>query len=69
VLSSYINSDVLFVGVNRVTLLGRAGADAEMRGSERPVVMFSLATSQSYRSESGMHHRNFHVFYHGDTVL
>lgn len=41
-------------GVNNVTLLGRIGRTPELRGNEKhPVVIFSLATSQSFRSPEG----------------
>lgn len=40
----------IFVGINQVILLGRAGADPQKRGSEEhPVVTFSLATHNNYR--------------------
>ncbi|KAG5327541.1 SSBP protein, partial [Pseudoatta argentina] len=39
--------------VNNVTLLGRVGADPQKRGSEHPVVLFSLATHTNYKYESG----------------
>ncbi|XP_036228968.1 single-stranded DNA-binding protein, mitochondrial [Bactrocera oleae] len=40
--------------VNNVTILGRVGADPQLRGSvEHPVVMFSVATHTNYRYESG----------------
>ncbi|XP_017469559.1 PREDICTED: single-stranded DNA-binding protein, mitochondrial [Rhagoletis zephyria] len=40
--------------VNNVTILGRVGADPQMRGSvEHPVVMFSVATHANYRYENG----------------
>ena len=42
-------------GVNQVVLIGRAGGDAVMRGSEeKPVALFQLATSQSFKSNEGM---------------
>lgn len=35
--------------INKVTLLGRVGADPQKRGTEEhPVVVFSLATHQNY---------------------
>ncbi|CAB3228470.1 unnamed protein product [Arctia plantaginis] len=40
--------------INQVTLLGRAGADPQKRGSqEHPVINFPLATHYSYKYESG----------------
>ncbi|KAA0192275.1 hypothetical protein HAZT_HAZT010885 [Hyalella azteca] len=43
------------VGVNQVTLLGRAGNDAEMRGTEAyPVVQFSMATHINYQKGEEM---------------
>ena len=52
-----------FVGINRVTLLGRMGKDPEFRGTkEHPVVVFPLATNKSYRKSTGKrkiaHHHN-----------
>ena len=38
-----------------MVLIGRAGGDAVMRGSEeKPVALFQLATSQSFKSNEGM---------------
>lgn len=38
--------------LNRVTLLGRAGADAQLKGTlEHPVVIFNLATSAGSKTE------------------
>ncbi|KPJ01919.1 Single-stranded DNA-binding protein, mitochondrial [Papilio xuthus] len=40
--------------INQVTLLGRAGADPQKRGTEEhPVINFPLATHYSYKYESG----------------
>ena len=40
--------------INSVSLLGRVGSDAEQRGSvDRPVVTFSLATSEKFISPTG----------------
>ena len=40
--------------MNRVTLIGHLGSDAELRGSDRPVLALSLATSETWRDrESG----------------
>ncbi|KAK1137199.1 hypothetical protein K0M31_001722 [Melipona bicolor] len=40
--------------INRVTLLGRVGGDAQKRGNEEhPVVIFSLATHSNYRYMNG----------------
>jgi len=40
--------------INQVTLLGRAGGDPQRRGNEEhPVVIFSLATHQNYKYETG----------------
>jgi len=37
------------IAINKVTLLGRVGADPQKRGTEEhPVVVFSLATHQNY---------------------
>lgn len=39
----------MFLAINKVTLLGRVGADPQKRGTqEHPVVVFSLATHQNY---------------------
>lgn len=39
----------IYIAINKVTLLGRVGADPQKRGSEEhPVVVFSLATHQNY---------------------
>lgn len=39
-----------FSAINTLTLLGRIGADAQVRGNEQhPVVTFSLATNTSYK--------------------
>ena len=35
--------------MNRVTLIGHLGSDAELRGYDRPVLAFSLATSEIWR--------------------
>lgn len=38
--------------LNRITLIGRAGADAQLKGSiEHPVVIFNLATSSNQKTE------------------
>ncbi len=38
-----------------MTLLGRVGADAELRGTEmNPVVTFTLATNERFGSSAGM---------------
>ena len=38
-----------------MVLIGRAGGDAVMRGSEeKPVALFQLATSQSFKTPEGM---------------
>ncbi|EDV92555.1 single-stranded DNA-binding protein, mitochondrial [Drosophila grimshawi] len=40
--------------VNTVTVLGRVGADPQLRGSlEHPVVTFSVATHTNYKYENG----------------
>ncbi|XP_037947236.1 single-stranded DNA-binding protein, mitochondrial [Teleopsis dalmanni] len=40
--------------INTVTVLGRVGADPQLRGSqEHPVVTFSLATHTNYKYENG----------------
>ncbi|XP_062126602.1 LOW QUALITY PROTEIN: single-stranded DNA-binding protein, mitochondrial [Drosophila sulfurigaster albostrigata] len=40
--------------VNNVTILGRVGADPQLRGSqEHPVVTFSVATHTNYKYENG----------------
>ncbi|XP_037707456.1 single-stranded DNA-binding protein, mitochondrial [Drosophila subpulchrella] len=40
--------------VNTVTILGRVGADPQLRGSqEHPVVTFSVATHTNYKYENG----------------
>ncbi|XP_046394083.1 single-stranded DNA-binding protein, mitochondrial [Ischnura elegans] len=40
--------------INQVTLLGRVGADPQKRGTEQhPVVIFSLATHQNYKYDTG----------------
>lgn len=40
--------------MNRVTLLGRVGGDPQKRGStEHPAVMFSLATNDNYKYDTG----------------
>lgn len=39
----------VYLAINQVTLLGRVGGDPQKRGSEEhPVVVFSLATHQSF---------------------
>lgn len=39
----------IYLAINKVTLLGRVGADPQKRGSEEhPVVVFSMATHQNY---------------------
>ena len=44
----------MFAAINQVMLLGRVGADPEMRGTEQhPVVTFSLATHTNYRKDDG----------------
>ncbi|XP_068987101.1 single-stranded DNA-binding protein, mitochondrial [Bombus flavifrons] len=44
----------LIVAINQVTLLGRAGGEAQKRGNEEhPVVIFSLATHINYRYMNG----------------
>ncbi|KAK2190081.1 hypothetical protein NP493_90g05059, partial [Ridgeia piscesae] len=41
--------------VNQVTLIGRVGQDPVIRGSqEKPVTLFQLATSQSFKSPDGV---------------
>ena len=41
-----------FSAVNKVTLLGRLGQDPVLRGTERtPVVTFSIATNESWKSK------------------
>lgn len=43
----FMNS--IYLAINKVTLLGRVGADPQKRGSEEhPVVVFSMATHQNY---------------------
>lgn len=38
--------------MNRVTLIGRAGADAQLKGTvEHPVVIFNLATNAGQKTE------------------
>ncbi|XP_075144949.1 mitochondrial single stranded DNA-binding protein [Haematobia irritans] len=40
--------------INTVTLLGRVGADPQLRGNnEHPVVTFSVATHTNYKYENG----------------
>ncbi|XP_073817549.1 mitochondrial single stranded DNA-binding protein [Musca autumnalis] len=40
--------------INTITLLGRVGADPQLRGSaEHPVVTFSVATHTNYKYENG----------------
>lgn len=40
---------MIYLAINKVTLLGRVGADPQKRGTEEhPVVVFSLATHQNY---------------------
>uniref|UniRef100_A0A1B0BND0 Single-stranded DNA-binding protein n=1 Tax=Glossina palpalis gambiensis TaxID=67801 RepID=A0A1B0BND0_9MUSC len=40
--------------VNTVTLLGRVGADPQLKGTtDHPVVVFSVATHTNYKYESG----------------
>uniref|UniRef100_A0A1A9WHP6 Single-stranded DNA-binding protein n=1 Tax=Glossina brevipalpis TaxID=37001 RepID=A0A1A9WHP6_9MUSC len=40
--------------VNTVTLLGRVGADPQLKGStQHPVVIFSVATHTNYKYEEG----------------
>ncbi|KAG9510354.1 Single-stranded DNA-binding protein, mitochondrial, partial [Fragariocoptes setiger] len=40
--------------INRVTLVGRVGADAQVKGNaEHPVTTFSLATHTTYRTAAG----------------
>ncbi|XP_055855076.1 single-stranded DNA-binding protein, mitochondrial [Episyrphus balteatus] len=40
--------------INTVTLLGRVGADPQLKGNkEHPVVTFSVATHNNYKYESG----------------
>ncbi|KAL5287163.1 SSBP1 family protein [Megaselia abdita] len=40
--------------VNNVTLLGRVGADPQLKGSvQHPVVTFSIATHSNYKYENG----------------
>ena len=42
----------VFSAVNKVTLLGRLGQDPVLRGTERtPVVTFSIATNESWKSK------------------
>lgn len=39
----------VYLAINKVTLLGRVGADPQKRGTEEhPVVVFSMATHQNY---------------------
>lgn len=58
-LMSLIKYFPFFIGVNKVTLLGRVGADPQKRGnSENPVVTFPLATHTNYKYESGMYKRS-----------
>lgn len=54
------NDKVLFlsfiIALNKVTLLGRAGADPQKRGTmENPVVIFSLATHTNYKYDAGLY--------------
>ncbi|XP_022110527.1 single-stranded DNA-binding protein, mitochondrial-like [Acanthaster planci] len=45
-----IETPVVERSVNKVTLLGRVGRDAEMRGvGSNPVTLFPLATSETFR--------------------
>ncbi|GIY09452.1 single-stranded DNA-binding protein, mitochondrial [Caerostris extrusa] len=47
---AYIIHSREIVGVNHVTLLGRAGMNPQLRGSEvSPVVVFTLATNVNYK--------------------
>lgn len=41
--------EIYLIAINKVTLLGRVGADPQKRGTEEhPVVVFSLATHQNF---------------------
>ena len=43
------------LGINKVTLLGRAGQDAQVRGSvENSVTVFPLATSYTLKTREGL---------------
>jgi len=45
----------LDVGINQVTLLGRAGQDPQLRGTpEHAVTVFPLATSFTLKSADGL---------------
>lgn len=40
--------------INRVSLMGRVGNDPQLRGTEKnPVLLFSLATHENFRNETG----------------
>lgn len=45
----YVVIKYIYIAINKVTLLGRVGADPQKRGTdEHPVVVFSLATHQNF---------------------
>ena len=49
-----INCVSVVSAINTVTLLGRAGGEAQKRGTdEHPVVIFSLATHTNYKYDTG----------------
>lgn len=53
ILNKNLNT-IIVSGINSVQLLGRVGADPQKKGSdEHPVVIFSLATHNNYRYDSG----------------
>ena len=63
---------VFFVisAVNKVTLLGRLGQDPVLRGNERtPVVTFSIATKESWKSRENDGEHNIRTEWHNIAVF
>jgi len=55
---------LFYLAINKVTLLGRVGADPQKRGTEEhPVVVFSLATHQNYINNNEGNTINIYLFY------
>lgn len=53
----------IYLAINKVTLLGRVGADPQKRGSEEhPVVVFSMATHQNYVNNNNNEGMSFSFF-------
>lgn len=51
-LRSFVRAMSTEKSLNRVTLIGRVGGDAVLKGTvEHPVVLFNLATNQAQKSE------------------